>query len=182
MAKWSKQTYRLPKDHGWKVKPGYKSFVADHGTVRFDFPQDWVFVPGTNSLKFHDREPPDDTCVLEMSVFHLTEGPDWSKLPLTQLLEETWKGDRDELSRGEIVYEKRGDLEIAWVESRVMDPGEHREARSRCCLARRGLIQPLFTCAYWPEDEERVTAVWDEVLRSLRLGEYVTLPVRRGRN
>jgi hypothetical protein len=183
MAKWSKQVFRLPENHGWKVKPGYKSFVADHGTVRFDFPADWVFVPDNRSLKFYDRQPPEDSCLLEVSVFHLPAGIDWSGLPLPQLLAETIEGDRsDVVSRGEIVHVKRGDLEIAWIETRYIDPTEHREACSRCCLARRSQIQPLITLAFWPEDSDRLAPVWDEMVRSLRLGEYVTPPIRRGRN
>ena len=183
MAKWRKDVYRLENPEAWQAKEGYQIFVADQGAVRFDFPETWVMLPGDTSFKFYDQQPPDDNCLLEMSIFHLPAGPDWSQLPLKQLLMDTVTGDtKDVLSRGEAVYLKRGDLEIAWLETCFVDPGEHREARSRCCLARRGNIQPLFTFAFWPEDAERVTPVWDEVLRTLRLGEFVAMPIRRGRN
>lgn len=183
MSEWTEEVFRLPENHGWKCKPGYKSFVADQGAVRFDFPADWVFVPGSNSLKFYDRQPPDDTCLLELSVFRLAANVDWRELSLKQLLADVVRGDREGvLSQGEVIYQKRGDLEIAWMETRYIDPDEHREACSRCCLARRAQIQPLFTFAFWPEDLERVAPAWNELLRSLRLGEYVTPPIRRGRN
>ena len=183
MAKWRKDVYRLPEGLKWKCKRGYQSFVADQGAVRFDFPDDWQFEPGPTSLKFRDRPAPDDTCILELSIFHLPPGPDWTALPLADLLEDcSQDGPHKIIARGKSVYFKRGDLEIAWNEKRYVDPEEHREAISRCLLARRGLIQPLFTFAYWPEDAARLTPVWDELLRSLRLGEYVAFPIRRDRN
>jgi hypothetical protein len=183
MAKWHGETYKLPKDLKWPVRRGYKSFVADRGTVRFDIPDDWVIEPGDNSIKFLDKPSPDDTCTLEMSVFHLRPGPDWTKLPLVQLLTDVTKDSNFEvLSRREPVYQRRGDLEIVWLETRYVEPEEHREARSRTCMARRGLIQPLFTFAFWPEDARRVLPAWNELLRSLRLGEYVAFPIQLDHN
>jgi hypothetical protein len=183
MAKWRKDTYRLPDDLKWDATPGYQTFVADRGAVRFDFPSGWLFEPGESSLKFRDRAEPDDTCILELTIFHLPPGTDWTALPLTGLLEDCTKGgDEEVLSSREPVYLKRGDFEIAWNEKRYVDPAEHREAVSRCLMARRGLIQPLFTFAYWPEDAARLGPVWDVLLRSLRLGEYVAFPIRGDRN
>ena len=179
MAKWRKDTYRLPAGLKWKCKPGYQSFIADRGTVRFDFPADWLLDVDDKSLKFRDRPEPDDTCILELTVFHLPAGPTWTDLPLTELLEHcTAEGPNEMLSLGKTVYLKRGDMELAWNEKRYVDPGENREAISRCLMARRGLIQPLFTLAYWPEDAARLGPVWDELLRSLRLGEYVAFPIQ----
>jgi hypothetical protein len=183
MAKWHEETYKLPKDLKWSVRPGYQTFVADQGAVRFDIPQGWVVEPGDNSIKCLDQHSPDDTCALEMSIFHLRPGPDWTKLSLVQLLTDVTKESKHEvLSRREPVYLRRGDLEIAWLETRFVDPEEHREARSRTCMARRGLIQPLFTFAFWPEDARRVLPAWNEMLRSLRLGEYVVFPIQLDHN
>jgi hypothetical protein len=179
MTGWSKEVYPLGENHAWKAKPGYKIFVADRGAVRFDFPQDWIVLPGSDSIKFHDRTPPDDTCVLQVSVIHLPAGVDWSALPLTQLVIAALKGDdQNASSRGEIVQARRRDLEYAWIERRRLDPGENREAVGRLCLARGSNIQALITFDYWPEDAGRFGPVWDEVLRSLRLGEYVVDPGR----
>ncbi len=183
MAKWHKKTYKMPDGLEWNTAPGYQTFIADQGAVRFDFPGDWLFEPSDKSLKFRDREPPDDTCILEMSIFRLPPGPNWNELSLVKLLEDCNSGDHHEvIARGKTIYSKRGDMEVAWSEQRYVDPEEHREARSRCLLARRGLIQPLITFAFWPEDAARHGPVWDELLRSLRLGEYVAFPIQGDRN
>jgi hypothetical protein len=183
MAKWHEEVYKLPKNLKWPARPGYKTFVAEQGAVRFDIPDDWIVEPQDTSIKFLDQAPPDDTCSLEMSIFHLPPGPDWSKLPLVQLLTDaTNESDQEVISRHEPVYQRRGDMEIAWLETRYVEPEEHREARSRTCMARRGLIQPLFTFAYWPEDARRVLPAWNEMLRSLRLGEYVAFPLQLDHN
>lgn len=74
MGKWKRQTLKLKENHGWRAKPGYKIFVADRGAVRFDIPQEWIMDPGKDSIKFHDRTPPDDDCLLQVSVLHLSPG------------------------------------------------------------------------------------------------------------
>ena len=146
MAKWNKKVLKLKENHGWRAKPGHKIFVADRGAVRFDIPQDWIMEPGSDSIKFRDRQPPDDNCLLQVSVIHLPPGIDWSSLPLTRLLEEALQGDtRGMISQGEIIYEQRPDLELAWTETRFIDPAEGREACSRSCLARGSNVQPFIT-------------------------------------
>lgn len=177
MAKWTKTNARLRKNHGWKAKPGYQIFVADRGAVRFDFPGDWFFVPDTNGIKLHDKEPPDDQCALQMTLFRLPPGIDWTELPLDRLLAESLAGaDRSVLSQGPMIGVERPDLELVWTEIRWIDPNEQREARSRHMLARGADVQPFFTLDFWPEDADRLEPVWNELLRSLRLGQYVTDP------
>ena len=179
MAKWSKKEFKLRESHRWKAKPGYKIFVADRGAVRFDYPGDWVVLPGDDSIRLYDRQPPDDNCLLQISVIYLPLEIDWSDLPLTHLLGEALKGDdREILARGPIHHVRRPDLELAWTEYRFLDTNEQREALSRACLARGSSIQPFITLDFWPEDAERLQPIWDEVLRSLRLGEYVKDPTR----
>lgn len=178
MTEWNKEVLKLKEDHTWSAKPGYRIFVADRGAVRFDFPQDWVLVPGPKSIKFHDREPPDDNCVLEVTIMRLPP-IDWSGLPLTRLVQEIVEGDeRPIISKGQIHEEQRPDLEIAWTEIVFTDPQEHREARSRICLARGSNIQPLITLDFWAEDAVWLSAVWDEVIHSLELGLHVDDPTR----
>jgi hypothetical protein len=179
MAKWEKKRLRLRPDHQWEGKPGYKIFVADRGAVRFNFPEDWIVVPGEDSIKFHDKTPPDDNCTLQVSVMRLPP-MDWSKLPLNRLVKELIARDsRSVTSRGEVVDVLRHDLDIAWAEVRFIDPNENREACSRTCLARGSFIQPLITLDYWASDADWVIPAWDEVLSSLKLGEFVNDP-RRG--
>lgn len=183
MAKWDQKAHRLKENHGWKAKPGYKIFVADRGAVRLDFPEDWIVEPGTDSVKFHDRPPPDDDCLLQVSIIHLPPAIDWSSLPLTQLLEAAIESDsRGVVPGGEVTHVRRPGLELARTEARFTDALEQREACSRTCLARGANIQPLITLDYWPEDSERVVPVWDEVLRSLQLGDYIKDPTRRDLN
>ncbi len=176
MAKWDKRTLKLPEKHGWHAKPGYKIFVADRGAVRFDFPEDWVVVPDPDSIKFHDKQPPDDDCTLALSVMRLPPG-DWSGLKLSLLVEKLVEKDtRGATLRGEVVEVKRTDLELAWAEVEFIDPNEKRLARSRTCLARASNVQPLITFDFWVNDAPRLGKVWDEILRSLRVAEPIIDP------
>lgn len=178
---WTKETYNLPPGHAWKSRPGYRIFVADSGAVRFDFPQDWVVIPGDDAIEFHDRPPPDDDCVLKVSVMHLppVKGG-WGVLPLERLVREVVRGDSRGVSGGEdVVTVRRDDLELAWTEVRFTDPTENRPALSRCCLARARNVQPLITLDFWEGDKEKFAPVWDEVLRSLQVAVPIGDP-RRG--
>src|SRR5215210_1801244 len=77
MSKWQKRTLKLRDDHTWSGRPGCRVFVADRGAVRFDFPQDWIVIPQADSIRFHDKQPPDDDCVLGVSYLRLPP-IDWS--------------------------------------------------------------------------------------------------------
>ena len=50
---------------------------------------------------------------------------------------------------------------------------EKREACTRNCFCRRVGIHVLISFSNWPEDVEEFTPAWEEVLRSLRVGEFV---------
>src|SRR4051812_6717184 len=156
-------------------KPGYKVFIANRGEVRLDVPEPWTINLGDDSIRITDKEPPDDDCLLQVSVHYLPPGIDWTGMPLRTLVEsldgkDDNEDERKTLSRGEIVEIKRGKLEIAWVEYRVLDVKQNREAISRLALARANDIQPLITFDFWPEDSKRLDIVWNEVLRSLQIG------------
>lgn len=181
MATWSKRTRQLPKSHGWKSKPGYQIFVADRGAVRFDFPVDWTVVPGTDSIKLYDRAPPDETCGLQMTVFYLPGEIDFSALPVADLLAAALQNEEKEhevLSRTEMFRLQRGNMDLAWMETRYMEAKEKREAIARRCLARALNIQPFISFDYWADDVKRLEPVWNEMLRTLRLGEFVQDPLR----
>jgi hypothetical protein len=83
------------------------------------------------------------------------------------------------LGRDPISHVLRPGLEIAWTETRWVDPNEQREARTRHLVARANHVQPFITMDFWPEDAPRLTKVWKELLRTLRVGEYVADP-RKG--
>ena len=177
MSEWEKETLKLKKHHGWKAPPGYRIFVADRGAIRFNFPQDWVVEPGSDSINLHDKKPPDDDCRLAVSLMRLPP-IDWSGLRLSTLVQQILDGDeRDVQQTGEIVEERRGDLEIAWAEVRFADPNsDNREAFSRICLGREANIQCLITFDFWVDDAPNLRPVWDEVMRSLELNRYISDP------
>lgn len=176
MTKWKKQTLKLRKDHRWKAKPGYRICVIGRGAVRFDIPQGWIMEPDAVSIKFFDGAPPDDNCRLEAS-YNLVPPIDWSGFPLEQLLRQVVDDDhRRPVSEGEVISVKRVDLRLVWTEFSFHDPAEDREACSRVCIGLGNNVQCLITMDFWPEDRARVTPVWDEALRTLKLGEYVSDP------
>ncbi|NJP09272.1 MAG: hypothetical protein HC866_07120 [Leptolyngbyaceae cyanobacterium RU_5_1] len=174
--KWLKETLELKDNHRWQTKPGYKIFVADRGAVRFDVPQNWHFEPDTKSFKFLDKAPPDDDCRLEVS-FNRLPPADWSQFPLAQTLRRIADDDdREVIARGEVITLKRQTARIVWTELKFIDPEEKREAYSRICIGLGSNVQCLITFDYWADDADRLTPVWDEVLRSLTLGLYIRDP------
>src|SRR5438270_3047490 len=146
--KWVKKTYKLDQMYGWKAKPGYNIFVADRGAVRFDFPESWALHPGENgSIKLHDQEPPDDDCVLQLSVFHLPPEHDWHGLPMAKMLHDCMEGGddgREVTSVGPILEDHRGGMDLAWRETGWLDATQDkRPALTRTCLAHKELVQVL---------------------------------------
>lgn len=170
MTTWHKQTYELKEGHEWKAKPGCKIFVGGRGVVRCDIPQEWVCLPDSDSIKFYDRIPKEDArCMLAVSWLFLAP-VDWSGLPVCQLVQTVVDGDeREILAKGEIRYEQRPDMELAWTEICFMDINERREACSRICIGRGTRVQCLITMDCWPEDVPRLDPVWTQVLQSLEL-------------
>jgi hypothetical protein len=179
MTEWQKETLRLKDKHGWQAKPGYKIFVVDQGALRFDIPKDWIVDFGTSSFKFYDRQPPDDNCTLEVSLTRLPP-IDWSGLPLSQLILQSTAAEDNcgRIRESDVRNVDRPDMELVWAETTYIDPGQQRKAHSRICLARGSNLQVLITFAFWADDASWVSTVWDELLRSLRLGLFVKDPTR----
>src|SRR5947199_7152454 len=123
MKRWERRQYELPEKHGWKAREGYNVFVADRGALRLDFPADWVVKPAEASIRFHDREPPDDQCCIEVSYLRL-EPIDWSGLALRDLLKSALQAEGHVVGDGEIVQEERPDLELVWAEYSKIDQVE----------------------------------------------------------
>src|ERR1041384_5281094 len=103
MSRWEKREHRLPENHGWTAKEGYNVFVADRGAVRLDFPADWIVKPGESSIRFHDAEPPDDRCCIEVSYLRLRP-IDWSGLSLAELLKSVSRGEGHTTGDDDIVH------------------------------------------------------------------------------
>ena len=176
MSDWDKEELRLHARHKWRAKAGCKIFVADRGAVRFDYPEMWVVIPDEDSIKFHDKPPPDDDSRLAVSYLRLPH-IDWSGVALAGLIETAMQGDERPMdTRGPIVETSRDDLQIAWREVGFVDPSENREAKSRLCLARRLNLQCLITFDFWESDAAWCSQAWDTVLETLELGEYISDP------
>ena len=173
MAKWQKQTMKMAKNHTWKASPGYQILVLDRGAARIDIPEGWVIAPGENCLEVRDKPQPDDRCLIQITVFPQIQGVDFSAMPLAPLFQQVLEGDEMEVIRRTPIQElRRDDLEVVWRETRYVDPEEKREACTRNCFGRRVGIHVLISFSNWPEDVEEFTPAWEEVLRSLRIGEY----------
>lgn len=207
MAIWNRHDLPLDEDHRWRCKPGYSVFVADRGAVRFDIPKEWVVLVDASGVRIHDKQPPDDDCRLQLTVFYPPPVPGVEELPLAQMLgdalsrkgrpdPETIPAARRALLRDPLLalppddedaprmvepirHVLRPGLEIVWTEVHWVDPEEKREARSRHLLARSKNIMPFLTLDFWPEDAGRLNPVWKELVRSLRVGEFVADP-RKG--
>lgn len=171
-----KTTLRLRDKHTWTARPGYKIFVLDRGAVRFQFPASWVMTMDSDCVKLHDRKPPKDDAVIGVSYMRLPD-LDWSALPLAELVKAANEGDERPIDHwGEVVESRKGPIEIAWREMHFIDPKEHRPAYTRLCLARKGTYQALITYEYWVDQAEKFRPVWDAVLESLELGDYIADP------
>lgn len=193
---WRKGVFDLPHDHGWTAKPGNKVFIADRGALRFEIPQGWLVEPSRRSVKFRDAPHPDDTMVLEVTIFYAGYGMniDWSSLPLHQLIKDVTSDDastrrgrasrrrrgREGTKRGSPITVKLGNLEMAWIESEFFDPGEKRPANSIQAITRdsQKSIHALLTLSHWPEDTQRAKSVWNDVLGTLKMGEHFDSPLR----
>src|SRR6185436_12830067 len=95
MQDWTSGSMPLPAGHGWKARPGSRIFVADRGAVRFEFPEGWLVRPDSDSIKFYDKTPPDDDCVLAFSYLRLPPA-DWSSLSLSVLVEQACGSEKRE--------------------------------------------------------------------------------------
>ncbi len=167
--KWKRRTLGLPADHGWVARPGCKVLVIERGAVRLDYPQEWVARPDDDSMKLHDKPPPDDECRLAVSFIRIPL-IDWSGLPISKLVDAAGEADtRGVHTRSEIVDERHGLIELAWREVRFDVESEKREACSLLCLARKGSVQALITFDFWTEQRDRCLRIWRTVLNSLEL-------------
>jgi hypothetical protein len=190
VAHWNRRELRMADDHGWRCKPGYSIFVADRGAVRFDIPSSWVVQVDDAGVRIHDKSPPDDDVRIQLTVFYPAPLVDLPQMPIGTLLADALAERDDDEAAGELLgidpvsLVLRPGLEIAWTEVRRIDPEGKREARHRHLFARgkgtdRGYereILPFITMDFWPEDAGRCKPVWKELLRSLRVGQYVADP------
>lgn len=67
-------------------------------------------------------------------------------------------------------------VEIVWSEMEFIDPFGRRPAFGRYALARGSGVQAFITMDFWPEDFDKATTAWSDVLETLRLGQYMEHP------
>ncbi len=176
MAEFHEADLKLGEGHTWKCKPGYKIFVLDQGALRFDVPEDWIMETAETSVKFYDRQPPDDNCRMEVSLLRHPQ-IDWSGLPLEQLLRLSGAGRAGEGMRNlGANRQSRPGIDLVWVEEFFIDPNESKPARSRVAIVRGANAHALVTLDFWEADAGRVLPAWDEVMHSIDMGLKVQDP------
>jgi hypothetical protein len=176
MAEFEETVLNLKEGHTWKCKAGHKIFVLDRGALRFDVPEDWVMELGEKSVRFYDKQPPDDNCRLEVSLLRHSQ-IDWTGLPLDQLLRDSVARESAEEATVENLHrETRPGVELAWTEKLFIDPQQGQPARSRIAIVRAANCHALITLDFWEADATRVVPAWDEVMRTVDAGLKVQDP------
>jgi hypothetical protein len=176
--KFKKKSIKLKPGHQWKTPDGYQLIVLDRGAVHICFPQGWEVKPQeTGSILLSDAEPPLDDCRMEVSYWRLN--PAAARIyPFEKMVSELLraKGEMEHESVSEPVVSKRDRLRFGWVESTYPDPDNGRPVRSRTLLVFGNCIQVLLSYACWEDDVERFMPVWKTMMKTMRLGEYVSHP------
>ena len=168
---WRKRTIQSDKNVSIKSKPGNNVFIANRGDVLFEYPASWIVKPSDNSICFYDAEPPADQCVLEFSIMQLQFGVDWSNLPLDRMLCSAVGDNAGPRDLATVQRCVRKDLKLVWLEYEFLDPIEKRTALTRCALALHAGVLPLITFSFWPEDLQKWTPFWNDLLDTLRLAQ-----------
>ena len=165
---------RLKDNHTWKSKPGYSICVIDRGTVRFDYPSNWIVERAEGAVHLHDRPPSVESCDLGVSIFHVPLEI-VQDVTLDEMLLNVLGSDRQPYQQSGVHHSSRGDLEIAWLEQRYVEAQYKRDARFRVALA-KGPAICLISMNYWSSRAAGLERVWDEVLRTLVMGMRVDDP------
>ena len=155
---------QLMPDHVWKAAPGCRILVIDGGAVRLDFPGDWIAFPTARHIALIDRLPPATRFTVGVSWRRLSHA--MAAVPLDYLLSEILIGEqREVIRRGDIHRTFRFPLEIAWIQLRLV------EGCTRC-------TQAVILFDFQPNDELAVFDVWETLLSTLVVGDYIQDHVR----
>ena len=192
MDRWREgRPLKLKKHHRWHSKPGNTIFVSNGGAVRFEFPAKWIVRPNERgTICFYDRQPPDHHAILQLNSWELMTangllpsapmpGVDWTTLPLLELFIESTKDlpdDRDLISKYPARDLIRPGLEAIWEDRLVFDKQDQKEVVSRTCMARGRNVTALLSYDYYADERARFQPVWEDVMGSLVLGQYVKDP------
>ena len=184
------QEFRLPENHGWEARPGNRVFVANKGAVRFEIPNTWTLdIPkGGRSFQFFDRKPPHDDIVMELTIMYLAAKMpevDWANLnlwtqpPIADFLKKSMAQDtRKPTKMGKPLTIHTGEMTFTWAEIDFMDPTEKRPAHSRTCYAMHtgAALMAIISMDFWHDDAKRARAIWNDVVGTLKMGEYIESP------
>lgn len=164
--------------HTWHAPDGYQIVVLDRGMVSFNVPQGWVIADHT-PFTMHDQPQPNDNSRLSVSYWKSPLGVDWRPLPVSSLLADTIQRiPLPVLTQSDVMPIAREDIEAVWVETRFLDPQELRPAYTRNLIARGWGIHTLVSLDFWVEDAPKLSVMWEELQRSLRLGREIADPTR----
>ncbi len=181
--KWNKSEHKLAANHSWKAAPGNKICVLDRGDLQFEYPQHWHVEPDPeqSAIKVTDKPPPNDDCVLRVSVLRYP-GLKSGHPSLMLLLQNAMVNTGHYLDAEDIKRVPREDIEVIWGEYRKIDTKHNREAVWRMAFANS--ISPtrtlygFLTFGFWPEESDRANRFWDHLLGTLIMDRPVADPLR----
>ena len=192
-SNWERREFNLPENHGWTAKPGNRVFVANQGAVRFEVPNTWILeMPkGSRSFVFLDRKPEADADIrLDVRVMPLAAARpdvDWSQLqpwdepPIAEWLKKNLAVDERIPTRvGNPLTLRLDGTTIVWAEMDFIDPVEKRPAHTRLCYAMKtqAALLAMIAMDYWDDHAERAKAAWNDILGTLKVGEFIESPFR----
>ena len=189
-SNWEMQDFRLPENHGWTARPGNRIFVANQGALRFEIPNTWILdmSKGSRSFVFTDGKPPNDDIRLDVRVMYLAAThPEvdwanvtpWNQPPIADWLKKNLVNDERKPTRvGSPLVINMGDITVAWAEMDFIDPPTQRPAHTRVCYALKtsAALMALIAMDYWSDDADRARPVWNEVIGTLKMGEFYESP------
>jgi hypothetical protein len=161
--------FQLATNHVWKAAPGCRILVVDNGGVRCDIPYEWIVYSPRRHVFVIDRFPPDNRSLLAISCKRVP--PEVMAFSLPSILREWVSGeDRQVIECGEAIRFQRWPMEAAWLQLRV---------RGKCtcvCVARADCTQALLVLDFHPEDETALAPVWQTLMETLAVGDYISDP------
>jgi hypothetical protein len=161
--------FQLAPNHVWKAAPGCRILVVDNGGVRCDIPYEWIVYSPRRHVFVIDRFPPDNRSLLAISCKRMT--PEVMAFPLPSILREWVNGEnRQVIECGEAIRFHRWPLEAAWLQLRVVGKCTY------VCAARADCTEALLVFDFHPEDERALAPVWQTLMETLAVGDYIADP------
>lgn len=174
-----KRSHLKPKpNQQWKTPEGYQLFVMDGGAVHICYPTGWITrATEYGSLKLHDAEPPTDSCKMQLSYFrHPPNLPRTFNFARSVKLLEKAKVEEKHDDIQPPVISRRDGLQFGWVASKYPDSEAGRMVHSRALVVIGNCVQALITYDCWEDEVEKFAPVWDTLLKTIRLGEFIANP------